>query len=1111
MAEQKTGELISGNGDGYVRFDSTLLPIFKPLIDANKVRHYQNNKDLFIYADDLRNRFSLDYKKTFEFSPTELEIYNFDKRIPLEEAYNLIRKQNDPKLPVTKLEDAVKNEKIRVHSFEEGPYFNRLDLGRVYHEKKTNKSGLTIERYFTQEGQDPFSTVGDYEDRDIVIKEKNGGVIFNLHANFPKSWSDNSAIIAASKYFFNPEEHVWREQLQEKLGRGNEYSPRHLFSRVSQFFSDWGEKLGYFRTEDDKKIFEDELNFLQINQMAAFNSPVYFNAGLFNSYGVPGSKGMRYIRDPETGNISRVEDGCYTRPQLHACFIIGPGDDLESLLNQVPIEGAIFSDGSGVGHDLSYIREKKASISSGGKASGPMSYFILFDTTGGIIESGGKTRRAARMTTMKQYHPDIMEFIQAKPHEDHKALLLMQKGIQDGFEGDAYKTVKFQNTNLSVRLDEYFFSQLKSGGDIELRSVKNGHVIEKVNADYMLKSIAFGSWRIGDPAVQYESKIQEMHTCANSGAINSSNPCSEYMFLDDTSCNLNSVNLLRLSDKKGNFKVEAYKKANRIMMIAADIANDAGSYPHPRIAQLSPEFRTTGVGYANIGALLMRKGIPYDSPEGRAYAAAITSVMQGETLKTSAEMASALGTFVHYEFNKNPMAKVVQKHRDAVEDIGKREDLYGKNFDFKKVIGLEELIETGRNNLSEAVELGNKNGFRNAQTTVLAPTGTIGRLMDCDATGVEPCTGLIIYKILAGGGSLKEVVQEIPNALENLGYNHKQIHEIMEHVDRTNGLIEGAPHLDQDHYAIFDTAFSPDNEGRTINFGGHVKMLGATQPFISGAISKTNNLPHNATVKEIYDGYILGHKLGIKAISVFRYDSKPVMPLSFGNNKSSIDLKRGEKKDLPYRRHVFETEVDIAGTPIHMLVSEYEDGTPGQIAFLAYKEGSTIGATLKVAGVSASKALKRGVQLESVIDGWMGQEFEPKGLVRGHPHIKQVNSPLDFAAKVLALEYLGDKTVAVEPEKVDTKTLWGYLNGAFKAAKRKKVDAWSFDHVIKDPELGGFVRASQEDLDIINSGIVKKNNARGVPCPKCGKLMKQKKANCYECTNCYESIGSCGG
>jgi len=981
-------------------------------------------------------------------------------------------------------------------------FVDRLDIGRSFYNSNGkngySNEGLGIERYFTKENEDPFKSVGEYEQRRIEIKDDKDQFIFSLDGEFPKSWNEVSSKVAASKYFFRPNESEWGQSIEKIIGKSYEYSPAHLFSRVSTFFGKWGQELDYFKTDEERKIFEDELNFLQINQMGAFNSPVYFNAGLFDKYGVTGSPGLNFVRDLKTGKIAKIEDGCYIRPQCHACFIIGPEDNLESILKHGVTEGGIFTNGSGVGHNLD-LRAEGEPLSSGGKSSGPMSFFGVYDNIASTIKSGGKTRRAARMTTMRYHHPDIMKFIRGKPREDYKALLLMKAGLEPGFEGEAYTTVKYQNTNLTARLDKHFFEQLEKGEDVELKYIKSGKIAGKISAERMLKEIAFGSWRIGDPAVQYESMIQDMHTCKNSGPINSSNPCSEYMFLDDTSCNLASLNLLKFADKKGNFDIQGFRRAAAIFTIAQDIANYAGSYPDQKIAAVSPEFGTIGLGYANLGSLIMRRGFAYDSDEGRALAASVTAILTGESYLTSSKIAKSLSTFIHYEFNKKPMMEVMGKHI--------------KNLDKVQWDKLESTLKDSAYEVwSKVMENGNKHGFRNAQATVLAPTGTIGLLMGCDTTGVEPSTGLKITKTLAGGGSLELVNEEVSNALNNLGYNDKEISDIVDYISK-NSEISGSPHLNPNYYSIFDTAFSPTKGGRSISFEGHIKMLAATQPFISGAISKTNNLPETATVKDIYDGYILGYKLGLKAVSVYRYNSKPTTVLNFGEKNLYKELKRGEKREPSQERPAKHVEFQINGSKHHLTIGEYDDGTVAEIFLSASKAGSTINGIFNSYSTMVSDSLKRGMKLEDVVSKQIAHEFEPKGMT-DHPYIRFAKSPFDFVFRWIAINYLGKLDFADNPDAIKIDKLRGVENGAIKVYQRQSIDDWDYEQVINDHELGGFVEKSEDPINKLLDKSPKKSNEKGkssgILCRTCGNIMDIVKANCYECSNCHEKIGGCG-
>lgn len=1054
------------------------------------------------------------------YSPMRLKSHDPERHISVGDAYELLQAQEDLYLSRDKLDAAINEGKIRVYEFKGEQFLDRLDIGRVYHQVPETKQGLTIDRYFSTKGKDPLDSV-KYERRDLEIAkyDENGnkiGTVFEMKdAEIPESWSEQAGVIVGQKYFFNPYDASWKEKLREKLGRDHEYSPKHLISRVTNFLTDTGWNLGYFETEEDRETFRDELKWLQINQRFAFNSPVQFNAGIFNEYGIEGSESgyWGFIRDPETGKLTKLENREYINPQCHACFIKGPRDNLESILDHTKDEGAVFASGSGIGQEIGVLRGEGEPLSGGGKASGPISFLTILDDGAGTIKSGGKSRRAARMTTMRYYRPDIMKFIQSKVREDWKAKVLMENGVEGGMDGEAVRTVTLQNTNLSVRLDDNFFEQLGNGGNVELRYVKSGEVASIVSAERMLKEIAYGSWRVGDPAVQYESLIQEMHTAKNSGRINSSNPCSEYMFLDDTSCNLLSHNLLMYTDQEGNFDVEKFRKAIRLSTIASDIINDSASYPIEDIAMISPEFRTIGVGYANLGGLLMRRGLAYDSEEGKALAGAVTALMTGATYEASTDIAEKMGTFIHFEFNKQPMLEVMEKHQKSLEDVL-----------WKHVP--ENLKEAAYGSWSNVIKRGKEVGFRNAQATVLAPTGTISYLMDCyDFTGVEPGYSLVTVKKLAGGGEITVANQGVPNALKNLGYDEEQIRDITEYIaeetfptfPKSRNTVIGAPHLNPDHYDIFATAVGNKKGIGAIPFEGHVRMLGATQPFISGAISKTNNLPESATVKDIYDGYLLGHELGLKAIAVFRSNSKSTTAM--GSEVMFDMLKRGEKEDLERRRLAAEWEVDISTdegiTPFHLIVSEYEDGRPGQIAFLAYKEGGTMKALLSTHGTSASKALKRGVALEDIANAWLGQDFKPQGIIIGHPYIKTALSPLDFAAKILFLEYLGKTEMAQEPEKVQIETLRGFESGAFRTYARMDVDDWNVDQVLKDPELGGFVKINGDGkLRIPKNGINKSSdrgkNSRGNLCGVCGNLLRQTNPGCWSCDNCVTNVGGCG-
>jgi ribonucleoside-diphosphate reductase alpha chain len=1028
-----------------------------------------------------------------KYSPIDMSEYDKERHINVQDAYGMIEQAG---LSEDSLKQAVSHRQIQVYEFKGTKYVDRLDVGRVYHFKPEEIEGIEIKRYFTKLDEDPFDSV-KFVKKDLSIKDSDGKIIFNMEdAEVPEWMDDVSAKIVAQKYFFNPAKQEWKEKLRTTIGSDHESSLKHLNKRVADFFTSEGDRLGYFKTEEDREAFRNELYFIQINGMGAFNSPVQFNAGLFSSYGIHGSRGINYIRDQETGKVKEVKNGEYIHPQTHACFIRGPNDNLGSLAQNVVDEIGIFASGSGIGHNCDNIRGDEEKLSGGGKASGPISFEMIDDRTAASIKSGGKTRRAARWLGIGYKHRDVMEFIRVKVNEDKKAKILMENGFSGGMDGEAYKTVAFQNTNLTVRLDDDFFSALKEGKEINLYNVGDGEVVEKISADRMLKEIAYGSWRIGDPAVQYESKMNEMHTAKNSGRQRATNPCGEYSFLDNTSCNLFSHRLTAFLKEDGSFNVEAYKQAVKVAVIAQDIANQVASYPVKEIALISPEFSSIGTGFADLGALLMRKGIPYDSEKGRTITSAISALMTGTVYETSIELAKALGTFTHYEFNKNHMLDVMEKHNGNLENI-----LWNE-------LEEEGLKKAAYESWRNVLKNGEKFGFRNAQATVLAPTGTISFLMGCSTTGIEPAMSLSIPKTLAGGGQVMITNKDVDIALDKLGYTSEQIKDIANFVLKRNTL-RNAPHVKPEHYPVFDTAFGNAEGEGSINMDGHLKIMSAAQPFISGAISKTNNLPHDATVKDIYDCYSKGYELGLKGITIFRDDSKPISALAFGEKKNK-KLERGEKEELPTRRNGFEWEVQIGGTPFHLITSEYEDGRPGQITFLSYKAGSTLGAMLTTAGISASKALKRGVELGDAIEGWGEQKFEPSGLVLGHPFIKNASSPLDFAYKVLRLEYLGDKEMAetLLQKDVQIKELRGAKNGAFRTYARKKIDEWNIEDVLKDSETGGFVDGAGEF--VIHNGNPKNKNSRGRTCNSCGNLMHQTGPNCFECKNCGDKVGGCG-
>src|SRR5437016_1465901 len=696
---------------------------------------------------------------------------------------------------------------------------------------KTQK-GLEFRRYFTREGISPYDTI-EWEYRTAAITNESGEIIFEQKSvEVPKSWSMTATNIVASKYFHGKRGTPERES-----------SVRQLVGRVASTITEWGSEGGYFATEQDAAIFHDELVHLLLNQMMAFNSPVWFNCGI----------------EPT--------------PQCSACFINSVEDTMTSILELAKTEGMLFKWGSGTGSNLSPIRSSKEQLSGGGIASGPVSFMKGFDAFAGVIKSGGKTRRAAKMVILNANHPDVEEFINCKVEEEKKAWALIDAGYDGSFTGPAYSSVFFQNSNNSVRVTDEFMRAVLDDGEWETKAVRDGSVMDTYKARELMRLIAEGTHVCGDPGMQFDTTINEWHTCPDTDRIYASNPCSEYMFLNDSACNLASINLMKFVKDDGEFDVVGYKAAIRTLITAQEIIVDNASYPSSAIEKNSHAYRPLGLGYANLGALLMSRGLPYDSDAGRDYAAALTAMMTGEAYAQSARIARDHGgPFTGYEKNRDAFIRVMRKHRDSMRDVNARNVP-------------ADLFAGAKSAWDDAVELGEEFGYRNAQATVLAPTGTIGFMMDCDTTGVEPDIALVKYKKLVGGGLMKIVNQTVPMALRRLGYTPPQVEAIVDYID-VNETIEGAPWLKASHLPVFDCAFKAAKGSRSIHYMGHIKMMGATQPFISGAISKTLNVPKDATVDEIMQAYIQSWKLGAKAISIYRDGSKRTQPLNTSRDKT---------------------------------------------------------------------------------------------------------------------------------------------------------------------------------------------------------------------------------
>ena len=819
--------------------------------------------------------------------------------------------------------------------------------------------GLPVEQYFSAPGVHPFEEL-DWETRSARIASDSGQAIFEQdNIEVPTNWSQLATKVVASKYFYGDVQNGQRE-----------HSVKQLVHRVSRTIAERGLKDGYFATQQEAETYYNELTWLCVNQYGAFNSPVWFNVGLFDVYGIGGSK-HNYHWDPKQQTTAPCENS-YEYPQASACFIQSVKDSMEDIMRLATSEAMLFKHGSGTGTDLSTLRSSKEKLSGGGKPSGPLSFMRVYDQIAAVIKSGGKTRRAAKMQSLKVDHPDIREFITCKTVEEKKACSLIEAGFGGEHNIDAYESVMFQNSNLSVRVTDEFMQAAEKDDRWITHAVTTGDTLGEHSARELLQLIAEGTRVCGDPGVQYDSTINRWHTCPNSGAINASNPCSEYMFVDDSACNLASLNLMRFRQEDGTFDIEGFKKAIRIFIIAQEILVDNGSYPDREIAINSHRFRPLGLGFANLGSLVMSLALPYDSDQARSLASAIGAIMTGTAYAASAEIAKLKGAFVEFDKNKDAMLKVINMHRQHAYDIP---ETHCPDY----------LRNAAKDAWDQALDAGAKTGFRNAQTTVLAPTGTIGFLMDCDTTGIEPDIALVKYKLLAGGGMLKLVTRTVPMALERLGYSPDDIKAICDHIDE-HETIEGAPKLTEDHLAIFDCAFKPRNGKRYIMYLAHLRMMAAVQPFISGAISKTINMPKESTTEDITAAYTEGWKLGLKAVAIYRDGSKRLQPVSTEKHKDEKAKAKAEAPARPFRRRLPDTrqsithKFSVAGHEGYLTVGLYEDGQPGELFITMAKEGSTVGGLMDVIGTCTSMALQYGVPLITLVDKFRHARFEPSGM-----------------------------------------------------------------------------------------------------------------------------------
>jgi ribonucleoside-diphosphate reductase alpha chain len=818
--------------------------------------------------------------------------------------------------------------------------------------------GLRIEHFFSTKGVHPFEQL-QWETRSAKITNDAGDAIFEQNnIEVPASWSQLATKVVSSKYFYGDIDSGQREN-----------SAKQLVHRVCKAIADRGKRDGYFATNEDADAFYNELTWLCINQYGAFNSPVWFNVGLFDVYGITGSN-HNFRWDDRQQKAVPCENS-YEYPQASACFIQSVKDSMEDIMRLAASEAMLFKHGSGTGTDMSTLRSSKEKLSGGGKPSGPLSFMRVYDQIAAVIKSGGKTRRAAKMQSLKIDHPDIKEFITCKAEEEKKAWALIEAGYTGEYNSEAYNSVMFQNSNLSVRVTDEFMQAVEKDAKWATYSVTKHEKVEEHSARELMRLIAEGTRICGDPGLQYHSTINRWNTCPNSGPINASNPCSEYMFIDDSACNLASLNLMKFRKEDGSFDIAALKKAVRLFIITQEIFVDNGSYPEKSIVINSHKFRPLGLGYANLGSLIMSLALPYDSDQARALAATISAIMTGSAYVTSAEIAAAKGPFEEFGKNKESMLKVVNMHRQHAYNIPESHCA-------------DYLRNAAKDAWDEAFDSGSKVGFRNAQVTVLAPTGTIGFLMDCDTTGIEPDIALVKYKLLAGGGMLKLVNKTVPMALERLGYSVDEIKAICDYVDDKE-TIEGTDIINADHLPVFDCAFKPRNGKRHIHYLAHLKMMAAVQPFLSGAISKTINMPKECTIEEITAAYMEGWKLGLKAVAIYRDGSKKAQPVSTAKHTdtgkaSAESAPRPFRRRLPDTRHSITHKFSVAGHEGYLTVGLYEDGQPGELFITMAKEGSTVGGLMDVIGTCTSMALQYGVPLITLVDKFRHARFEPAGM-----------------------------------------------------------------------------------------------------------------------------------
>ncbi len=987
------------------------------------------------------------------------------------------------------------------------------------------KKYLKIERVFSTPKVSPFDEV-EWDYRTAEINDDSGKVFFRQeNVEVPKFWSELATKVVVSKYFYGE---VGTDEREKSI--------RQMIHRVARTITNWGVKDGYFGKES-AEIFYNELVWLCLNQYGAFNSPVWFNVGLFQEYGVGKNSAQgNWVYDHKTGKINRAKTQ-YENPQCSACFIQSVEDNMESIMNLACSEAMLFKFGSGTGSDLSPIRSSREKLSGGGRPSGPMSFLKVYDQVANVVKSGGKTRRAAKMNTLYDWHGDIEEFIEAKQIEEKKVWALVAQGYDNSFNGPAYGSAMYQNENLSVRATDEFMNAAIEGRPWQTRSVRDGSVLETKEASKLLYKIAEGTWICGDPGIQFDTAIQKWNTCKGSDLIRSSNPCSEYLFLNDTACNLASLNLMKFKKEDGSFDVKRFRAAVKIFITAQEIVVDNSSYPTQKIAGNSHIFRSLGLGFANLGSLVMSYGLPYDSDEARALAGSVAAIMTGTCYEQSAWMASVMGPFPGYHNSKyysankpfksnnvESMREVMQLHRSAVEEI--------KDFD-----SIKYMKDEARAIWDQVLALGDKYGYRNAQTTVLAPTGTISFMMDCDTTGIEPDIALVKYKLLVGGGMLKIANRTIAQALSRLSYNSDQIAGITAHVEKYDTIEDIrsddgktiASGLKPEHLPVFDCAFRPQRGKRSIIPLGHLRMMGAAQPFISGAISKTVNMPGESTIEQIRDTYVQAWKMGLKCVAIYRDGSKCCQPLNTSRQDNVSTEKVLEENDvlqkriaeleeqikvlqeradkparhrLPATRKAVNHKFEIAGHEGYLTVGLYENDQPGEIFITMAKEGSTIGGLMDCIATLTSLSLQYGVPLEDLVRKFAHQRFEPWGFT-SNPEIRNASSIVDYIFRWMAYRFLPnyrtEHSMALEQQTLNIPGLQDVL--------KKVVNRTVPDLPLKEDETEKQTASVSPYHNPQTLSEAVAHFQKDAPlCPSCGHITVRNGA-CYKCLNCGESLG----